>query len=171
MLAPSKKSYDKPRQHIKKQRHCFANKGLYSQSYGFPVVMYGCESWTIKAERQRIDAFESWCCTLESLLNSKEIKPVNPKENKPWIFTGKTDAEAPILWSPDAKSQLIRKDSNAGIDWRQEEKGTTEDKMVGWHHQLEEPEFEQTLGKSEGQGTGPASVHGFTKSWTRLAIE
>ena len=90
--------------------------------------------------------------TLESSLDSKEIKPVNPKGNQPWIFIGSTDAKAPILWSPDAKSWLIAKGPDAGKDWGQEEKGATEDKMVGWHHQLHKHEFEQTLGHSEGQG-------------------
>ena len=108
----------------------------------FPVVMCGCESWTIK---------KNWCFwtvvlekTLESLLNSKEIKAVNPKGNQPWIFIGRTnaEAEAPILWPPDSRSQLIRRDADAGKDWRQEEKGTTEDEMVGWHHRLDAHEFE-----------------------------
>ena len=93
--------------------------------------------------------------TLESPLDSKEIKPVSPKENQSWIFIGKTDAEAeaPILWPPDAKSQLIRKDPDAGKHWRQEEKGTTEDEMVGWHHWLKGYEFEQALGDGKGQGS------------------
>ena len=112
----------------------------------FPVVMYGCESWTMrKAEHQRIDAFELWCWrTLESPLDSKEIQPVHPKGNQSWIFIGGTDAEAetPILWSPDVKNWLIWKDPDAGKDWRQEEKGTTEDEMVGWHHWLNGHEFE-----------------------------
>ena len=88
--------------------------------------------------------------TLESPLDCKEIKPVNPKGNQPWIFIGRTDAEAetPILQPPDVKSQLIREDPDAGKDWRQEEKGTTEDEMVGWHHLLNGHEFEQTLGDS-----------------------
>ena len=91
--------------------------------------------------------------TLESPLESKEIKPVNPKENQPCIFTERTDAEAEasILWPPDVKSRLIRKDPNAGEDWRQEEKGTTEDEMVGRYHQLNGREFEQTPGDGEGQ--------------------
>ena len=89
--------------------------------------------------------------TLESPLDSKEIKPVNPKGNQPWIVIGRTDAEAPILWPPDVKSQLIGKDPDAEKDWSQEEKGTTEDEMVGWHHRLNGHEFEQTLGDSEGQ--------------------
>ena len=107
----------------------------------FPVVMNGCESWTIKkAECQRIDAFELWCWRrLESPLDCKEIQPVHPKGNQSWIFTGRTDAEAetPILWPPDVKNWLIGKDPDAGKDWRQEEKGMTEDEMVGWHHRLD----------------------------------
>ena len=91
--------------------------------------------------------------TLESPLDSKEIKPVNPKENQPCIFTERTDAEAeaPILWPPDVKSRLIRKDPDIGKDWRQAEKGTTEDEMVGRYHQLNGHEFEQTPGDGEGQ--------------------
>ena len=93
----------------------------------FPVIMYGCESWIIKkAERWRIDAFELWCWrkTLESSLDCKEIKPVNPKGNQSWIFIGRTNAKAeiPLLWLPDAKNWLIGKDP-AGEDWRQEERG------------------------------------------------
>ena len=138
--APWKKSYDQPRQHIKKQRHYFANKGPSSQSYGFSsshVRMWQLdykESWALK----------NWCFwtvvlekTLESPLDCKEIQPVHPKWNQSWIFIGRTDAEAetPIL-SSDAKSRLIRKDPDAGKDWRREEKGMTEDEMVGWHHRL-----------------------------------
>ena len=108
------------------------------------------EGWVLK----------NWCFwtvvlekTLESPLDCKEIKPVNPKGNQPWTFIGRTDAEAEalILWLPDAKSQLTGKDPDAGKDWRQEEKETTEDEMVGWHHWLNGHEFEQTLGDSEGQ--------------------
>ena len=109
MLAPWKESCDKPRQCIRKQRYHFSDKSLSGQSYGFPVVMYRCGSWTIKkSECQRIDAFKLWCWrTLESPLNCKEIKLVNPKGNQPWMFTGRTDAEveAPILWPPDEKSR------------------------------------------------------------------
>ena len=127
----------------------------------FPVVMYGCESWTIKkAEHQRTDAFELWCwrrllrvpwiARISSLKNS-----FHPKGNQSWIFTGRTDAEvgAPILWPSDAKSWLIRKDPDAGKDWWQEEKGITEDEMVGWHHQLEGRKCEQTPGVGDGQGS------------------
>ena len=84
---------------------------------------------------------------------SKEIKPVSPKGNQPLIFIGKTDAEAPILWPPDVKSQLIGKDPNAGKDWGQEEKRATEDEMIGWHHRLNEYESEQSPGDGEGQGS------------------
>ena len=92
--------------------------------------------------------------SLESLLDSEEIKPVYPKGNQPWIFMGRTDAEAEalMLWPPDVKSRLIGKDLDAGKDWGQE-KGVIEDEMVGWHHQLNGHEFEQTLGESEGQGS------------------
>ena len=114
----------------------------------FPVVICGCDSWTIKkAERQRIDAFELWCWekTLESSLDCKEIQPAHPKGNQSWLFIGRTDAEAeaPILWPSDVKNWLIGKDPDAGKAWRQEEKGTTEDEMVGWHHWLDGHEFEQ----------------------------
>ena len=117
--------------------------------------MYGCESWTImKTENQRIDAFELWCWRrLERPLDYKEFKPVNPKGNQSQIFIGRTDAEAPILWLPDAKSQLIGKDPDAGIDWGQKEKGLTEDEMVEWHHQLKGHEFEPIPGVSEGKGS------------------
>ena len=119
----------------------------------FPVVMYGCESWTIKeAERWRIDVFELWCWRrLLSPLDYKEIKPVNPKGNQPWILIGKSDAEAEtrILWAPDTKNWLIEKEPDVG---RQEEKGTAEDEMVGWHHRLDGHKFEQASGVSYGQG-------------------
>ena len=112
----------------------------------FPVVMYECESWTIKkTAHQRTDAFELWYWRrLESPLDCKEIKPVNPKGNHSWIFIGRTDpeAETPILWPPDAKNRLIVKDPDAGKDWRWEEKGLEEGEMVGWHHQLNGHESE-----------------------------
>ena len=123
----------------------------------FPVVVCGCESWTVeKAERRRINAFEQWCWRrLESPLDCKELKPVNPKGNQSWIFIGWTDAEAgaPILWPPIGKNWLIWKDPDAGKDWRQEEKGTTEDEMVGWHLWLDGHEFEQAPGVGDVQGS------------------
>ena len=103
----------------------------------FPVVRYGCESWTIKkAEHQRIDTFELWWEDSWESLDCKEIQSVNPKGKQSWIFIGRTDAKAeiPILWPPDVKNWHIWKDPDAGKDWGQEEKGTTEDKVVGWHH-------------------------------------
>ena len=121
----------------------------------FPVVMYGCESCTIKkAEHWRINAFELWCQRrLLRVPCCKEIKPVNPKGNQPWIFIGRTDDEAPILWPSVMKSRLTRKDPDAGKYWGQEENRATEDEIVGWHHGLNGHEFEQTPGDSEGQGS------------------
>ena len=147
MLAPWKKSYHQPRQHIKKQRHYFANSTPSSQSYGFSsshVWMWELdykESWTPKN-----------CCfwtvvlgkILESPLDYKEIQSVQPIGNQPWIFIGRTGAEAetPMLWPPDVKKWLIWKNPYAGKDWRWEDKGMTEVEMVGWHHQLNGREFE-----------------------------
>ena len=115
------------------------------KAMAFPVVIYGCQSWTVKkAECWRIDAFEPWCWRrLLSPLDCKEIQPVHPKGDQSWVFIGRTDAEAetPILWPPDAENWLIGIDPDAGKDWRREEKGTTEDEMVGWHHRLEGHEF------------------------------
>ena len=119
----------------------------------FLVVIYGCERWTIKkAEHWKTDAFELWYGRrLLSPLDCREIQPVHPKGNQSWIFIGRTDAEAKtlILWPPDTKNWLIGKDPDAGRDWRPEEKGTTEDEMVEWHHQHE---FEYTPGVDDGQG-------------------
>ena len=149
-------SDDQPRQHIKKQRHYFANKGPSSQSYGFfssHVWMRGLdykESWAL-----------NWCFwsvalekTLESPLDCKEIQPVHPKGNQSLIFIGKTDAEAetPILWPPDVKNWLIGKDPDVGKDWRQEKKRTTENEIVRWHQRHNGHEFEQALGVGDGQG-------------------
>ena len=113
----------------------------------FPVVMYGCEGWTIKkAERQRIDAFKLWHWQRLSFLDCIEIKLVGHKGNQSWIFIGRTDAETLILWPPDVKNWFIWKDPDAGKDWRREEKGTTEDEMLGWYHWLDGHEFEQAPG-------------------------
>ena len=123
----------------------------------FPVVMYGCESWTIKkAEHWRIDVFELWCWRrLLSPLDCKEIKSVCPKGNQSWIVIERTDVEAetPVLWAADVKNWLSVEGPDAGKDWRQEEKGMTEDEMVGCHYQLNGHEFEQALRVGDGQGS------------------
>ena len=157
MPALGKETYDKPRQHFKKQRHYFANKGPYSQSYGFfssYVWMWELdhkESWAPKNQCFQTVLLEK---TPETPLDHKEVKPVNPKGNQPWIFIGRPDAEAevPILWPPDVKNWLTGKDPDAGKDWSQEGKGMTENKTIGWHHQLDGFEFEQVPGDGEGQG-------------------
>ena len=117
--------------------------------------MYGCESWTIKkAECWRIYAFELWFWRrlLRVPWTARRSNPVHLKGNQSWTFVRRTDeAEAPVLWPPNVKSQIIGKDPDAGKDWRQEEKGATEDEMVGWHHWLSGHESEQTLGDGEGQ--------------------
>ena len=163
-----------PLQHAKNQRHYFADKCPYSQSYGFSSSheqmweLYHKEGWMLK----------NWCFwivvleqTLESPLNSKEIKPFHPKGNQFWLFIGRNDAEAeaPILRPPDAKSWLIGKDPNARKEWRQEEKGTTEEEMVGWHHLINGHELEQAPGDGEGQGSWLAAVHRVTKSCVQLS--
>ena len=120
----------------------------------FPIVMYGYESCTIKkAERTRRILSVVLEKTLESPLDCKEIQPVNLKGNQSWIFNERTDAEAPILWPPVAKSWFIEEDPHAGKVWGQDEKGAAEDEMVRQHHWLNGHEFEQTLGDSEGQGS------------------
>ena len=138
--------YDKPRQCIKKQRYHFSNKGPYSQGYGFS---------SSHAQMWEMD-HKAWALkTLEGPLDWKEIKLVNPKGNQLWIFIGGTNvrAEAPVFWPPDMKSWITGKDPDAGKDWGQEEKGMTEDEMVGWHHQLNGHEFEQATGVHERQGS------------------
>ena len=135
--------------------------------------MYGCEldrkeGWVPKNSCFQTSVLEK---TPESPLDCKEIKPVNPKGNQPWLFTGRTDteAEAPILCPPDGKSRLIGKDPDAGKDRRQEEKGMTGDEMVGWHHLHNGQEFEQTLADSEGQGSLICCSPRGHKSWTHLS--
>ena len=174
MLAPWKKSYDKPRQHIKKQRHHFAHKGLSSQNYGFSCSYV----WIWKLDHKESWVLKNWCFwimllnkTLESPLDCKDIQPVSPKGNQYWIFIGRTHAEAetPILWPLDAKNWLIWKDHDAGKDWSWEEKGTTEDEMVRWHHQLTGHEFEFTLAVGDGQGGLACCSPWVTKHQTRLS--
>ena len=179
MLTPWKESYDQPRQNIKKQRHYFVNKGLSSQGYGFSsghVCMWELnykESWALK----------NWCFwkvvlgnTLESLLDCKEIQPVDPQGDQSWVFIGRTDieTETPILWPPDAKTWLIWKDPDAGKDWGQEEKGMIEDEMFGWYHQLNGSGGLRELVMD--RESWHAVVHGVAKSqmwltdWTELTL-
>ena len=129
------------------------------KAMAFPVVVYGCESWTIK----KVECLpKNWCFwtvvlekTLESPLDCKEIKPINPKGNQSWIFIGRTnaEAEAPVLWPPDVKKWVIGKDPYPGKCWRQEKTGTTEDEMVGWHHRVIGHELRQAPGVGDGQGS------------------
>ena len=130
-------------------------KVLLVKALVFPVVMYGCESRTVKkAECRRIDAFELWCWRRLLRVPWTEIQPVHCKGDQSWVFFGRTDAKAetPVLWPPHAKSWLVGKDSDAGRDWGQEENGTTEDEMAGWHHRRDGREFEWTPGVGDGQG-------------------
>ena len=182
-LAPWKKSYDQPRHHIKKQRHCFANKNYgFSSSYVWMWELDYKEIWALKnwcfqtvvlektcshvwmweLDYKEIWTLKNWCFwtvvleeTLQSLLDCKEIQPVHPKGDQSWIFLGRIEAEAEtlILWPPDAKNWLLGKDPDAGKNWRREEKGTTEDEMVGWHHHLNRHEFEQAPRVGDGQGS------------------
>ena len=135
----------------------FANKGSYSQRNGFS----SSHGWMWELNCEESWVLKNWCFStvvlekmLESPLDFKEIQPVHPKGSKSWIFIGGTDVEAetPILWPPDAKNWLIGKDPDAGKDWRQEEKGMTEDEMVGWHHRLNGHGFGWTPGVGDGQG-------------------
>ena len=132
--------------------------GLYSQGYGFSSG----HVWMWELDYKENWAQKNWCFwtvvlekTLESPLDCKEFQPVNPKGNQSWIFIGRTDAEAeaPILWPPDAKNWFTGKDPDTGKDWRQEETGMTEDETVGWHDWLNGHEFEQAPGDGEGQGS------------------
>ena len=172
MLAPWKKSYDQPTQHITKQRHYFTNKGPSSQSNVFSSNHV--RLWELDYKKSWVP--KNWCFwtmvlekTLESPMDCKEVQPVHPKGNKSWTFIGRTDAEveAPILWTPDVKRWLFGKDP--GKDWRQEEKRAMENKMIGWHHQLNGHEFEQTSGDSKDREAWCAAVHGVAKSWIWLS--
>ena len=158
MLAPWKKSYDQPSQHIKKQRHYSANKGLSSQSYGFSssrVWMWELdhkESWVPKNW-----CFELWCWRRPLRVpwtarrsNQSILKEISPEYSLEGLML---KLKTPILWPPDAKDWFTGKDPDAGKDWRQGEKGMTEDEMVGWHHWLNGHEFEQGLEVGDGQGS------------------
>ena len=171
---PWKESYDHPRQDIQKQRHYFANKGPSSQGYGFS----SSHVWMWELDCEESWALKNWCFwtmvlekILESPLDCKEIQPVHSKGDQSWVSIGRFDfeGETPILWPPDVKNWLIWKDSDAGKDWGQEEKGRTKDEMVRWHHLL------------SGHGLGGlqelvmdweawhAAVHGIAKSRTWLS--
>ena len=138
---------------VLKSRCYFSDKGPYSQSYGFS----SSHVWMWELDHKKGWVPKNWCfwtVVLEKALESPlDIKPVNPKGNQSWIFIGRTDAKAPILCPPEVKNWLTEKDPDAGKDWRQEEKGTTEDKMIRWHHQLYGHEFQQALGGGKGQGS------------------
>ena len=149
-------------------------KGLSSQGYGFS----SSHVWTWELDYKESWALKNWCFwtvvlekTLESPLDFKEIKPVNHKGNQSWIFIGRTDAEAEtlIFWPPDSKNRLLGKVVDAGKDWKQEEKGMTEDEMVGWPHWLNGCEFEQALGFGNGQGSLACCSPWVTKRWTHLS--
>ena len=146
MLTLWKKSYDLPSQHIKKQKHYFANKGPSSQNY----VLSSSYVWMWELDYKESWVQKNWFFwtvvlekTLESPLDNKEIQPVHPKGNQFWMFIERTnEAKTPVLWPPDVKNWLIEKDPEAGKDWMWEEKQTTEDEIVGWHHGLNAHEFE-----------------------------
>ena len=157
MLVPWKKRYDELRQHIKKQRHYFADKSTQYHSY----ALFNNHARMWELDHKEGWASKNWCFwtvvqekILESSLDSKEFKTVSPKGNQPWIFIGRTvaEAKAPILGAPYGKSQLTGKDPDAGKLWVQE-KRETEDEMVEWNHQLNGHEFEWISGDSEGQGS------------------
>ena len=150
-------SYDQPRYHIQKQRHYFANKGSSSQGYGFSCG----HVWMWELDCEEGWALKNWCFwtvvlenTLDSPLDWEEIQPVHSEGDQPWDFFGRNDAKAetPVGWPPHEKSWLIGKDSDAGRDWGQEEKGMTEDEMAGWHQWLEGHESGWTPGVGDGQG-------------------
>ena len=160
-------------QHIKKQRHYFADKDPPTQSYGFS----NSHVWMWDLDRKKSWAPKNWCFwtavlekTLERSLDCKEIPPVLPKGNQSWIFIGRTDVEIEtlLLWPPDLKNWLIGKDPDAGKDWRQEEKGTTEDEMVWWHYQFNGHEFEQAPGVGDREAWY-AAVHRVAKGRTWLS--
>ena len=184
MLTPLKESYDQPRQHIKKQRHYFANKGPSSQSYGFSsghVWMWDLdykESWVPKNWCFRTVVLEK---ILEHPLDYKEIQPVHPKGDQSWVFIGRTDVEVetPYTLATWCEELTHWKRPDAGKDWGQEEKGMTEDEMVEWQHHFDGHAFGRTLGVGDGQqGLACCSTWGHKESdtteqlnWTEWSIK
>ena len=173
MLTPWKESYDQPRQHIKKQRHYFASKGLSSQGYGSSSG----HEWMWELDYKEGWVPKNWCFwtvvlekTLESPLDCKVIQPVHPKGNQSWIFIGRTDAkdESLILWPPDSKNWLIWKYPDAGKDWRQEEKGLTEDEMLDGIIYSMDMSLSKFWRLVINRKAWHAVVHGVAKSWTWL---
>ena len=185
MLASWKKSYDKPRQHIKKQRYYFADKGPYSpKAMVFPVAVYGCESWTIKkAEHQRTDTFEMWCWRrflrvpwTARISNQSILKEISLNYSLEGLMLKlKLQYFGHLVWRAD----FIWKDLDARKDWRREKRGTLENEMVGWHHLLNGLESEQTPGVGDGQGSlaccSPRGPKELDKTellnWTELKCE
>ena len=174
MLTPWKESYDQPRQHIKKQRHHFVNKGPSSQGYGFSSG----HVWMRELDCDEGWAPKNWCFwtvvlekTFESPLDYKEIQPVHPKGDQSWVYIGRTDAEAeaPILWPPDVKSWLTGKDPDAGKGWAQEENGVTEDKVVWWHHHSMDMNLSKLQETMKDREAWRAAIHGIAKSQTWLS--
>ena len=155
MIASWQESYDKPRQHVEKQRHCSTNKGPYSLGYG--LLSGHLWLWELDCKEGRTP--KNWCLqttvlekTPESPLDSKEIKPVNLKGDQPWIFTGQTDVEieAPVFWSSDVNRWFTGKVPDAKKDWGLKEKRASDNEMAGRNHQCNKHELGQTLGDDEG---------------------